>query len=113
MDSWLFPSGNPAPEGAKEWLSYVGSKEAQKRFNMEKGSIPPRGDVDMSSFPAFQQKQYDDFTSSDSQPPSVAHGLAVTATPKSNLESALSDEFDYSSGSVEATAEAFISATSS
>lgn len=113
MDSWVFPKNNPSPKGTKQWLSYCASKDAQKRFNKKKGSIPPRKDVSMDDFPKFQTKQYGEFTESDSQPPSLAHGLAVPKEQLSALKSALSDKFDYSSGSVDATATAFIDAVSS
>jgi glucose/mannose transport system substrate-binding protein len=112
MDSWVFPADGPASEGAKEWLSYCATPEAQIAFNKQKGSIPPRGDVSMEEFPRFQTKQFEEFTASDSQPPSLAHGLAVPPKQQSSLEQALSNEFDFSSGSVDATATAFIDAVS-
>lgn len=112
MDSWVFPTDGPASEGAKEWLSYCATKDAQVRFNTQKGSIPPRGDVSMEEFPPFQTKQFEEFTASDSQPPSLAHGLAVPPEQLSSISEAFSNNFDFSSGSVDATASAFMDAVS-
>ncbi len=110
MDSWVYPTNNPSPEGTKNWLKYCASKDAQKRFNKQKGSIPPRSDVSMDEFPAFQTQQFEEFTNSDSQPPSLAHGLAVPKAQLSALSTALSDKFDHTSDTVDATATAFMSA---
>ncbi|WP_435347532.1 ABC transporter substrate-binding protein [Haloarchaeobius sp. HRN-SO-5] len=77
MDSFPYAANNPSPEATKQFLRYCGSKDAQIRFNEAKGSIPPRGDVDPSNFPQFQQDQMDDFGSVDHQPPSIQHGLAL------------------------------------
>jgi len=112
MDSWVYPDDNPSPQGTKNWLSYCASADAQIRFNKKKGSIPPRSDVSMEEFPAFQTAQFEEFTDSDSQPPSLAHGLAVPKAQLSALKSALSDEFDYTSDTVDATAQAFMDAVS-
>jgi glucose/mannose transport system substrate-binding protein len=110
MDSWVYPTNNPSPQGTENWLKYCASKDAQKRFNKQKGSIPPRSDVSMDEFPAFQTQQFEEFTNSDSQPPSLAHGLAVPKAQLSALSTALSDKFDHTSDTVDATASAFMSA---
>ena len=90
MDSFPYFADNPSPEATKTFLSYCGSAEGQVLFNKEKGSIPPRKDADVSSLNAFQQDQYDDFTSAENQPPSVQHGLAVSPGVSTNIGSAFS-----------------------
>nr|WP_303647550.1 ABC transporter substrate-binding protein [Haloarchaeobius amylolyticus] len=90
MDSFPFPSNNPSPEATKTFLSYCGTTDAQIRFNKKKGSIPPRKDADPSKLNKFQQDQFDDFTSSDAQPPSIQHGLALAPAIRTNVLDAFS-----------------------
>jgi len=90
MDSFPYFANNPSPEATKTFLSYCGTTDAQVRFNAEKGSIPPRGDADVSELSTFQQDQYEDFNNADNQPPSVEHGLAVAPGIKTNISSAFS-----------------------
>jgi len=91
MDSFPFPAEAPNPEATKVFLKYCGGTEAQIAFNREKGSIPPRSDADVSQLNEFQQDQYDNFTNSDAQPPSIQHGLAVVPPVLSNFGDAFSD----------------------
>jgi len=81
-------SGGP---GLETFASFVGSKAALKRFNGEKGSIPPRGDVDLSDFPEFLQQQQNDFKSSRQQPLSIAHGLCVTPSQFVDAKTAIAN----------------------
>ncbi|MFD1512577.1 ABC transporter substrate-binding protein [Halomarina rubra] len=90
MDSFPYFANNPSPEATKTFLSYCGTAEAQVLFNAEKGSIPPRGDADVSQLDTFQQDQYDDFNNADNQPPSIQHGLAVVPAIKTNIDAAFS-----------------------
>ncbi|WP_435096459.1 ABC transporter substrate-binding protein [Halarchaeum sp. P4] len=114
MDSWVYPSNNPSPEQTKKWLTYVGTKDAQIRFNTKKGSIPPRSDVPMDEFSEFQTNQYSDFQDSSAQPPSVAHGLATTPGVLSSLKTAISQNYSgYSDSAAEKTAQAFVDAFNS
>ncbi|WP_410767208.1 ABC transporter substrate-binding protein [Haloferax sp. DFSO60] len=78
MDSFPMPANNPSPEATKKFLQYVGSVDAQERFNPKKGSIPPRTDVPKDAFGPFLQNQMDDFANSEAQPLSIQHGLAVS-----------------------------------
>jgi glucose/mannose transport system substrate-binding protein len=108
MDSFPYFADNPSPEATKTFLSYCGSTEGQVLFNEKKGSIPPRGDADVSALNQFQQDQYDDFTSADNQPPSIQHGLAVVPEIGTNIGNAFSgflENYDPS-----ATADQLISA---
>ncbi|HET7323321.1 MAG TPA: extracellular solute-binding protein [Halococcus sp.] len=88
IDSFVMPKNNPSPEATKKWLSYCGSIDGQKRFNPIKGSIPPRADVPMDSFGPFLKNQFDDFTSSNVQTPTIAHGLAVEPEIHSSMDEA-------------------------
>ncbi len=90
MDSFVFPKNNPSPAATEKFLKYCGSVDAQKRFNREKGSIPPRTDVPTDAFGPFLTKQIEDFKNSDTQPPTIAHGTGVTPEVKSSVEQAFS-----------------------
>ena len=86
MDSFVFPTENPSPEATEAFLSYAGTADAQQRFNIPKGSIPPRTDVPTEEFTPFLQRQATDFEESESQPPQIAHGLAVPPEQHSDIE---------------------------
>jgi glucose/mannose transport system substrate-binding protein len=75
-DSFTLPVGAPHPDGSQAWLETVGSPEGQEAFNMAKGSIPARTDVDMSSFGEYQQSAAESFQA-DTIVSSLAHGAAV------------------------------------
>lgn len=114
MDSWVYPKNTPAPDAAKKWLRYAGTKDAQIRFNTKKGSIPPRTDVSMKEFPQFQTDQFNDFKNSEAQPPSIAHGLAVKPETQAKLETAVSQNFSsYSDKAAEQVAQKWKDAVSS
>ncbi|NHN61290.1 MULTISPECIES: ABC transporter substrate-binding protein [Halorussus] len=90
IDSFPFPKNNPSPDATTKFLRYVGSVDGQRRFNPLKGSIPPRTDVPRDAFGPFLRSQMDDFQNAQTQPPSTAHGLAVTPEQLTNLEGAIS-----------------------
>ena len=87
-DSFTLPVGAPNPDGAKAWLVTVGSAEGQVAFNVAKGSIPVRTDVDTAEFGAYQQSAIADFAS-DTIVPSLAHGAAAQAAWQGNISSAV------------------------
>ena len=87
-DSFTLPVGAPNPEGAKAWLATVGSPEGQVAFNVAKGSIPVRTDVDTAEFGAYQQSAIADFAS-DTIVPSLAHGAAAQAAWQGDISSAI------------------------
>ncbi|ADQ67004.1 carbohydrate ABC transporter substrate-binding protein [Halogeometricum borinquense] len=87
-DSFVFPKNNPSPEATRKFLSYCGTVDAQKRFNPIKGSIPPRTDVPTDPFGPFLQSQIEDFKNSDAQPPTIAHGTAVTPDVHGDIDEA-------------------------
>jgi glucose/mannose transport system substrate-binding protein len=75
VDSFPLPKGAPHPVNARNWLTLLGTKEAQEAFNPLKGSIPPRTDVDRTKFHEYGQWALDDFASA-ALVPSCAHGQA-------------------------------------
>jgi len=88
VDSFVFPADNPSPDATRKFLTYCGSKDAQRRFNPVKGSIPPRTDVSQEPFGPFLTQQREDFANSEAQPPTIAHGTGVTPGVKTAIESA-------------------------
>jgi glucose/mannose transport system substrate-binding protein len=88
VDSFVFPRNNPSPDAARKFLSYCGTKDAQRRFNPIKGSIPPRTDVSSEPFGSFLKQQREDFENSSAQPATIAHGTGVTPSVKSSIEGA-------------------------
>lgn len=61
-DSFTMPKGAKNPEGTS-MVAIIASAEGQSQFNMIKGSIPARTDVDVTKFPEYQQKAMEDFKS--------------------------------------------------
>lgn len=114
MDSWVMPRDGPSSKTAEKWLTYAGTKDAQIRFNTKKGSIPPRQDVPMDQFPRFQKDQFDDFTGSQNQLGSIAHGIALSPEVFGTLKSTVSQNFaTYSDSAAENVAKAWTDAVSS
>jgi len=86
MDSFVMPTNNPSPTMTKQWLRQCGSIDGQETFNRTKGSIPPRTDVPTDDYPEFLQDQASDFSDSDEQVPSIAHGSGIDPDGKSQFE---------------------------
>ncbi|MBN9140819.1 MAG: carbohydrate ABC transporter substrate-binding protein [Micrococcales bacterium] len=87
-DSFTLPVGAPHEKAAKAWLQTVSSAEGQKAFNLAKGSIPARTDVDASEYPAYQQTAIASW-SSDTVVSSLAHGAAAPVAWSSDISSAI------------------------
>ena len=87
-DSFGLPKGAPHRENAINWLRVLGSKEAQEQFNIIKGSIPARTDIDPSQFDAYQQSAIADFKVNELVP-SVVHGAAANDAWKDEYVMAL------------------------
>jgi glucose/mannose transport system substrate-binding protein len=60
-DTFPLPKGAPNRDGAVAFLKTVGSVEGQIAFNLLKGSIPVRTDVDPSNFDETTQRTMADF----------------------------------------------------
>jgi glucose/mannose transport system substrate-binding protein len=61
MDAITAAADTPHSEAADEFLSVAASRPALEGLNRHKGSIPPRSDVSLDSYPPFLQDQYQDF----------------------------------------------------
>lgn len=107
MDAFAVSSDAPNLDAARRLVEYVGSAEGQRLFNANRGSIPPRADVDPDAFAPFFGDQLRDFEAA-TQLPSVTHGLAVPPEVLIELKAAVS-EF-VSGDTVESTATKFVEA---
>ncbi|MGP4105834.1 ABC transporter substrate-binding protein [Virgibacillus sp. L01] len=77
-DTFGLPKGIENPKDVKEFLTFLGSTEAQDVFNPLKGSIPARTDADESKYDAYGKEAMQDFKDSRLVP-SLAHGSAAAA----------------------------------
>lgn len=78
-DGFTLAKGAPHKEAAIAWLKSIGSKEAQRAFSVQKGSIPARTDVERAGFDLYHQWSMTDFTQ-DKLLPSCVHGSAAPAS---------------------------------
>jgi glucose/mannose transport system substrate-binding protein len=96
--AFMFPTPNPTPESTKQFLRYVGSNDAQVRFNSLKGGIPCRNDAPIDSdeweFNDHQQSQYQDFLDADNLIGTIAHNNVVVP----QIASSASDAFSRFAG---------------
>lgn len=76
-DSFGLPKGAKNRNNVIAFLKVLGSKEGQEAFNLKKGSIPARTDVDKTKFPAYQRSCMDDWLRHKIVP-SVMHGAAAS-----------------------------------
>lgn len=91
MDAIVPAADAPNPAAAREFLRYAGSVDGQRRFNRQKGSIPPRTDVPMDRFPPFLARQMAAFTASGTRPvQSISHGQALGPASLIELQAAFS-----------------------
>lgn len=78
---YMYPDNNPTPEATKKWLRYIGSVDAQIRFNSHKGGVPCRKDAPMDDdewvFNEHQQSQYQDFLDAENLIGTIAHNNVV------------------------------------
>ncbi|WP_254271279.1 ABC transporter substrate-binding protein [Haloarcula marina] len=90
MDAVISAAVVDDPEAVSKFLAYAGSPDGQKLFNQKKGSIPPRTDVDTSTFTPFLQEQQQAFQHSRAQPLSITHGIGVRPAQLIELKTAIS-----------------------
>ncbi|MFC6976706.1 ABC transporter substrate-binding protein [Halomicroarcula sp. GCM10025709] len=109
IDSIVAPANNPTREETIAWQKFVGTKEAQIAYNNLKGSVPLRTDVDPGELGDFIAMTYEDLTSSDRYPPTIAHGLAVPPEQLGACRTALSNNM-MGPYDVEAAADALLDA---
>ena len=88
-DSFVLTVGAPHPVATEDWLTTLASAEGQQAFNLAKGSIPARTDVDASAYPAYQQTALASYAS-DTIVSSLAHGAAADVAWSSAISDAVS-----------------------
>ncbi|MFT0534059.1 ABC transporter substrate-binding protein [Castellaniella hirudinis] len=91
-------------KGQQVLASAVLSPAFQKVFNLAKGSIPVRTDMDMASFDACARKSAQDFQAaaqSGSLVPSIAHQMAVPAATAGAMQDVVTQFFNTPDAPVE------------
>jgi glucose/mannose transport system substrate-binding protein len=88
VDTFVVAKNAKNKDAALKWAATIGSKEAQIAFNKLKGSTPIRTDVDMSSFPAYQQAAAKSFRG-DTLVQSVVQGEAMNPQFQQSLDDAV------------------------
>lgn len=87
-DSFTLPVGIADRDSAIAWLKVAGSAAGQDAFNVQKGSIPARGDADRSIYPPYLQEAMDDWASNLGAP-SLTHGTAASNGFKAEIETSM------------------------
>ena len=88
-DSFVLTVGAPHEAATEDWLTTLSSVEGQQAFNLAKGSIPARTDVDASEYPAYQQTALRSFAE-DTIVSSLTHGAAADIAWSSSISDAVS-----------------------
>jgi glucose/mannose transport system substrate-binding protein len=89
-DSFSLPAGTQDPAVAKEFLAYLGSRQAQEYFNRNRGlgTICARTDCDYSQFGSYNRASAADLQA-DTLVPSIARAMAVSEDWTAGFASAL------------------------
>ncbi|MDQ6695263.1 MAG: ABC transporter substrate-binding protein [Chloroflexota bacterium] len=103
VDTFGLPVGAKNADNTKHFLALLGSKTGQVTFNLRKGSIPARTDVDTSKFDSYMKDAAKDFASAKSLVGSAPHGSATIDAFASQLTTAI-NSFISSLGDPAATA---------
>lgn len=111
IDAFVAPANNPTRDETIAFQKFVGTKTAQIEFNNFKGSVPLRTDIDPNELEPFIGLTYEDLTSSDRYPPTIAHGLAVEPEQLGDCRTAMSDNM-MGPYDLEAAADALLDAVS-
>jgi len=111
IDAFTFPADAPAPAKRDTWAEFLGTRDAQVGFGNNKGSVPLRTDVDSDRLTDFLAMNYEHLTSKPKQPPTLAHGLAVSPEALGDCKAAIGDNF-MGPFDAEATASALMDAVS-
>ncbi len=92
---------------AQGYLAYlIMGREFQEQFNLRKGSIPARLNLDLSKFDECAKTSSKDFVASSAAGtlvPSVAHGMAVAPATQSSMRATVSDFWNNDQLTVDAT----------
>lgn len=90
-DSFGVPKGAKNSGNVKKFLDLLASKTGQVVFNLRKGSIPARTDVDTSQFDVYMKDANKDFTSATAIVGSAPHGSATKEAFNSALTTAINN----------------------
>ncbi len=88
-DTFGMPKGAKDPDNTKRFLDLLASKTGQVTFNLRKGSIPARTDVDTSQFDVYMKDANKDFSEAKSLVGSAPHGSATSDAFASALTTAI------------------------
>ncbi|EPC02571.1 sugar ABC transporter substrate-binding protein [Litchfieldella anticariensis FP35 = DSM 16096] len=110
----MFRVSEEADQEAQHTLArLVLEPEFQKTFNLAKGSIPARPDLDMSEFDQCAQKSLEDFQRTADEGglvPSMAHGMAVRSDVQGAIFDVVTNFFNSPDMSAEQAAQRMVSA---
>jgi len=88
-DTFGRPKGVKNADNTNHFLALLGSKVGQVTFNLRKGSIPARTDVDTSQFDVYMKDAAKDFADAKSLVGSAPHGSATNDAFASALNTAI------------------------
>ncbi|HET9494070.1 MAG TPA: extracellular solute-binding protein [Chloroflexia bacterium] len=88
-DAFGLPKGAKNPDNTKNFLRVLGSKTGQVTFNLRKGSIPARTDVDTSAFDVYMKDAARDFGAAEALVGSAPHGSGTVEAFASQLNTAI------------------------
>jgi glucose/mannose transport system substrate-binding protein len=77
VDVFLRPRGSAEHSNSDRWLKVVVSRDGQDAFNLLKGSIPARNDVDVGRYDPYQRSAIADFKTAKAFYPSSGVGTPV------------------------------------
>jgi len=110
----MFRVSDDAEQEAQKTLArLVLEPTFQEAFNLAKGSIPARPDLDMSEFDSCAQQSLADFQSTaekDGLVPSMAHGMAVRASVQGAIFDVVTNYFNDADMPAEDAAERLVNA---
>jgi glucose/mannose transport system substrate-binding protein len=87
-DSFTLPKGAPNPTAAKQWLGFLGSKQAQDTFNPLKGSIPARKDANPKLYDTYLKWALTQWKT-DKLAGSLTHGVVANNAWNAAVDSAI------------------------
>jgi len=91
VDTFGLPKGAKNAANTKKFLDLLASKTGQVTFNLRKGSIPARTDVDTSQFDVYMKDASKDFGAATSFVGSAPHGSATVEAFNSALTTAINN----------------------
>jgi glucose/mannose transport system substrate-binding protein len=104
VDTFGLPKGAKNAENTKRFLMVLASKTGQVAFNLRKGSIPARTDVDTMQFDVYMKDANKDFSEATAFVGSAPHGSATVEAFNSALTTAI-NSFVANLGDSAATAQ--------